>query len=293
MKAFERYHPFVLFVYFLAVLVTAMFVQNPVLQLLALTGGVLFSVMLLNGRELLSQLIFYIPLFLLIALTNPLFSHNGRTPLFFLNGNPVTLEAVLYGSAIAVMLIAVLLWCKCFSLIMTSDKFLYLFGKVIPKLSLVLTLALRFVPLLQKQMRRVSAAQKSMGLYASQSWFERIRSALRIMSAMITWSLENAVETASTMRARGYGGRRRSQFALFRFQLSDGILLGGIVTLLFGVLWCVVNGAAAFSYYPGLSRLRTDPEAWILYGLYGVLALLPFFIECKERIQWRYYRSKI
>lgn len=83
MKAFERYHPFVLFVYFLAVLVTAMFVQNPVLQLLALTGGVLFSVMLLNGRELLSQLIFYIPLFLLIALTNPLFSHNGQNAAVF------------------------------------------------------------------------------------------------------------------------------------------------------------------------------------------------------------------
>lgn len=79
---------------------------------------------------------FYVPLFLMVAVTNPLFSHNGVTPLFFLNGNPVTLEAFIYGIAIAVMVIAIIMWCKCCSEVMTSDKLLYLFGRVIPKLSL-------------------------------------------------------------------------------------------------------------------------------------------------------------
>lgn len=141
MKAFGNYHPFVLLIYFLSVLLVAMFVSNPVLQTEALAGGILFCIMIQRKRETVGNLGFYVPLFLMIAITNPLFSHNGVTPLFFLNGNPVTLEAFVYGIAIAVMLIGVILWCKCYSEIMTSDKFLYLFGKVIPKLSLVLSMA--------------------------------------------------------------------------------------------------------------------------------------------------------
>lgn len=96
----------------------------------------------------------------MIAVINPLFSHNGVTPLFFLNGNPVTLEAVLYGLDIAVMLVAVLYWFKGYNHVMTSDKFLFLFGRAIPRLALVLSTALRFVPLLKVQIRRVSRAQR-------------------------------------------------------------------------------------------------------------------------------------
>lgn len=89
-------------------------------------------------------------MFLLVAVTNPLFSHNGVTPLFYLNGNPVTLEAFVYGAAIAVMVVGVMLWCRCYSAVMTSDKFLYLFGRAIPKLALVLSMALRFIPMFKR-----------------------------------------------------------------------------------------------------------------------------------------------
>ena len=74
MKAFDHYHPFVLFVYFLALL-----------------GGAAFSVITTKKGERRGDFAFYLFMFFLVAVTNPLFSHNGVTPLFFLNGNPVTL----------------------------------------------------------------------------------------------------------------------------------------------------------------------------------------------------------
>lgn len=43
MKAFGGYHPAVTFTYFISVLLTAMFVWNPVIQLTALLGGIMFS----------------------------------------------------------------------------------------------------------------------------------------------------------------------------------------------------------------------------------------------------------
>ena len=99
----------------------------------ALCGAILFSAALSRRRERLSDIAFYIPLFLLVTVTNPLFSHNGQTPLFFLNGNAVTLEALFYGVGLAVAVCGVMLWCKCFGKIMTADKTLYLFGKTLRK----------------------------------------------------------------------------------------------------------------------------------------------------------------
>ncbi len=43
MKAFSLYHPLVLFLYFLSILLAAMFLFHPVLQAEALLGAVLFQ----------------------------------------------------------------------------------------------------------------------------------------------------------------------------------------------------------------------------------------------------------
>ena len=224
MKAFDGYHPTVLLVYFCSVLLVAMFVTNPVMQLSALLGGILFCGMLLGRRALPGNIAFYLSMFVLVAITNPLFSHNGVTPLFFLNGNPVTAEAFIYGAAIAVTVIGVMLWCKAFGAVMSSDKFLYLFGRAVPKLSLVLSMALRFVPRFKRQMKTVSRAQKAMGLYSSKSYTDKIKNAGRVFTAMISRSIENSMETSDSMRARGYGMKGRSSFSLFRFHTHDGIL---------------------------------------------------------------------
>lgn len=293
MKAFGNYHPFVLMVYFLSVLLVAMFVSNPILQLCALFGGILFCITLQKRSQLLGNIGFYIPLFLMIAVTNPLFSHNGVTPLFFLNGNPVTLESFVYGIAIAVMLVGVMLWCKCYSEMMTSDKFLYLFGKAIPKLSLVLSMALRFIPLFKRQMHKVNRAQKAMGLYSSKGFLDKIRSAMRVFMSMISWSLENAMETSTSMKARGYGLKGRTNFSLFRFNKNDGVLLT-VCGLLLGITVIgVAIGETVFYYYPRISKINGSPYAVIIYAAFGLLSFLPFMIEVKEVLVWRYCISKM
>lgn len=293
MKAFENRHPIALAVYFLSEILLCAFVWNPVLQLTALIGAILFCITLFSRKAVLSDLGFYIPLFCMIAVTNPLFSHNGVTPLFFLNGNPVTAEAFLYGFAIAVMLVAVLLWSKAYHEVFSSDKFLYLFGKITPKLALVLSMALRFVPLFRRQMQKVNRAQKAMGLYASKSYIERLRSALRVFSTMIAWSMENAMETAASMQARGFGLKGRTHFALYRFRLHDGVLLTASFCLVGITLVGVAAGQTTFRFYPRISAVQSSAFAVTVYIAYGLLSFLPFLAEVKENLQWTYYRSKI
>ena len=280
----KNVHPVSAAVYFFSVLIIAMFSINPVFQALALSGAILFCLFVCKKTK--SDIFFYPVMFILIAITNPLFSHNGVTPLFFLNGNPVTKEAFLYGIDIAVALIAVMLWFKAYNEIFTEDKLLYLFGRILPETALILSMALRFIPLFKQKMHRVDEAQKAMGLYSSKSFVDRIHGRLRVFSAMIAWSLENSVDTAISMKMRGYGLKGRTHFALFRFTKSDGAVL--IISLALFAFALLGQNNITFAFYPRITALEFNFYTLSVYFSYCVLALMPAFIEVRERLLWKY-----
>ena len=237
--------------------------------------------------------VFDILLFLLVAVTNPLFVHSGATPLFFLNGNAVTAEAVLCGIGLAVTLLSAVVWFRCFNIIMTSDKLLFLFGRLSPKIALLLSSALRFVPLFGEQARKIRAAQRTMGLYASDSLTDRLCSALRVYSALITWALENAVDTGSSMKGRGYGLKGRTSFSLFRFGKRDLALTLVVAAADAAVIAASAFGRLDFSYYPRIAAGETDIFTAAAIAAFALLSFLPFISEVKEEVRWRYCISKI
>ena len=283
MSRFSAFHPAVLAVYFVSVLGLAMFCSHPALHLLALMGGILFLVM--SGKK--PGLGLALLLFLGAALTNPLFSHRGATTLFFFNQNPVTLESILYGVGLGGMLAAVLFWFQAFHAVMTADKLLFLLGRLSPKLSLLLSSALRFTPLLKGQAVKMRESRRAMGLEGG------LKGTLKTFSALITWSLENAIDTGAAMKARGYGLKGRSHYSLFRFTAADGAFLAVILLLDAAVLVPQALGRLNFTYYPTLQGAGLD--LWAAFGLvaFGCLSLLPAIIEGKELLQWNYCRSKI
>ena len=76
-------------------------------------------------------------------------------------------------------------------------------------MSLLLSMTLRFVPKFKSQIKVVSDAQKCVGRDISNGGvLERAKNGLTILSVMITWALENAIETADSMKSRGYGLKR-------------------------------------------------------------------------------------
>ncbi len=293
MNAFASFHPAVLAFYFASVLLAAMFFAHPLLSLLTLAGGALFCMCYTTPAQKKSDLGFYLPLFVLIAITNPLFSHNGATPLFFMNGNAVTREAILYGAGAAAMMIAALLWCKAMGFVFTSDRLAYLLGCGAPRLALAFTMALRFVPMLKRRARQIGRVQKAMGLYASESYADRVRAALRVFSALIGSSLEHAVETGRAMTARGYGsGKKRTSFHDFRFRGGDAVLLAVSAAALIVLFACGAAHQLDFVYYP---RIRYASSAGTVMGAAAdaVLAFLPFCVEAAARLRWRRDRAKI
>ena len=199
---FSRYHPLVNFLFFALVLVFSMVLMHPVCLLISLVGAVLYTEQLDGRKGLLRSLRIALPVMLLAAVVNPAFSHAGVTILTYLpTGNPLTLESIFYGMAAGTMLGAVLLWFTCYNKVMTSDKFVYLFGRVIPALSLVLSMALRFIPRFRHQMEVIRQAQFCVGRDVSTgSAWQRAKKAVTIFSILVTWALENAIETADRLK---------------------------------------------------------------------------------------------
>ena len=293
MNGFGSYHPIVLFTYYILALCFSMVSMHPVLILTSLAGGFLLYGAQNGWRKLLSELGFFFLLFVLMSIANPLFIHNGETILFFMNDNPITLEAMIYGSMASLMVVGVLLWCRCYGSILTTDKFLYLFGKLIPKLGLILSMAFRFIPLFKQQIRKISQSQKTMGLYASDSITDKVGGGVRVFDSLVAWSMENSIDTADAMKARGYGLPGRTNFTLFRFHKRDGVLLGVMGALAVSIFICFGRGDFSFYYYPYVAHIGKDTLSILRYLLVLLFMCIPGILELRECITWRYQTSKI
>ena len=291
---FSTYHPVVNFVFFAEVLGFSMFLLHPVCLVISLLCGVGYA-LCLNGRKAVGLCLkAVLPMMVFTAILNPIFSHEGITILTYLpSGNPLTLESVLYGLAAAAMLGAVVLWFSCFSAVITSDKFVYLFGRIIPALSLVLSMALRFVPRFGQQLRVVTRAQKCIGRDPSRgSLLHRIKCAGAILSVMVTWSLENGIDTADSMKSRGYGLPGRTAFSIFRFDKRDKQALALLLALGAAVLAGAALECLTWRYFPSV-KWSTAPLSLAVLAAYGALCAFPIILNRKEARKWKALRSNI
>ena len=276
------------FLYFGLVIAFTMFLMHPVSLAISLVSALVYAVYLNGRRAVRASLLYLLPMMAVAALVNPAFNHKGATILTYLpSGNPLTLESILYGVAAAAMLAAVITWFSCYTAVMTSDKFVYLFGRIIPALSLVLSMALRFVPKFKAQFQTVSEAQRCVGRDVSNGGvIQRLRNGITIISIMVTWSLENAIETADSMKSRGYGLPGRTAFSIYRFDSRDRAAL---VWLLYCGFFLFCGGMAKgfyWRYYPTAKGVPLTPLTVSLQLVYLALCLTPVILNMRADWAW-------
>lgn len=293
--AFSRYHPLVNMTYFVLVLMFGMYLMHPLCLGISLCGGLIYSLYQNGRRAIQFNLKYMLPMLVVTALINPAFNHEGVSVLLYLhNGNPLTLESIIYGIASATMFISVVLWFACYNQVMTSDKFIYLFGRIIPSLSLIFSMVLRFVPRFKAQIKQISYAQKCIGRDVSNGDFLiRVKNGIKIMSIMMTWALENAIETADSMKSRGYGLKGRTSFSIFMFDKRDKITMGIISTLGVIVMLGVIRGSFYYRYFPTMKGADLTIQTGLLFIVYFMLCIMPILINLWEDWRWTYTQSKI
>ena len=294
-RGFSACHPAVIFLYFGLMLLFSLWLTHPAAAVLSLLGAVLWSRQL-GGRETARfQLRTLLPMLILAALLNPVFSHEGATILTWLpSGNPLTLESILYGIGTAGMLACVICWFFCFNRVVTSDMFLYLFGRAAPALSLILSMVLRLVPRLQQQFHAVCRTQAALGRPTDRGpLLQRWANAVRVWSVLLTWALENAVDTADSMRSRGYGLPGRTSFSLYRLTEKDSGLLCWLGTLAALLTALALRGALTWRYYPTVRGAAWDIWQVTALLVYLALSLTPCILDAWEGREWKRMTSDI
>lgn len=285
--SFSGYHPIVNLMYFICTIGYALAFTHPVCLGMSFIGAFVYSIILRGENGFKANIKYMIPLIVLTAVINPLFSHQGVTVLAYLpTGNQLTLESVLYGIMAAFMLVTVLCWFSCFNRVITSDKMVYLFGKAAPVLSLILSMTLRFIPDITSQFGKVYRAQKASGYKANGSHFVRLKTGCHVFSAVVTWSLEKALVTADSMKSRGYGLPGRTAYSLFRFKKSDVRALAFIFICGLYIIIGNSRGGFRFFYYPAVRGQMTGWLTVSMYIVYACLICLPIYMNVRDHIRF-------
>jgi energy-coupling factor transport system permease protein len=291
---FSGYHPVINFLYFGFVLTFAMIFTHPVCLASSLLCAFTYSVYLNGKKAVRFSLLVMLPMLLATTALNPLFNSEGGTILAYKpDGNPLTLESILYGLAAAVMLVTVIFWFSCFNAVITSDKFVYLFGRNFPSLSLVFSMALRFVPRFKAQIKVVSNAQKCIGRDVSDgNILQKAKHGLRILSIMVTWAFENAVESADSMKSRGHGLPGRTAFSIYCFDRRDVAALLFILSCAAYIITGAFTGGLYFRYFPTVKGLWDTPYSVSVFIVYFALCAFPVILNVKEDVFWKRIESK-
>ncbi len=284
--AFSGCHPAVNFLFFVGAIGFGATIQHPAYCAAGCAGAALYYLML-TGRRGLKLVSGAFVMFLLIALLNPLINKSGKHILFHYFGRPYTLEALCYGMALGAIMAIMLLWFGCYSQVLTSDKLTALFGRLIPALSLLLVMVLRLIPAFTRKAKQILTARRAIGRGAPGGRLtDRAKDGATILSALTDWALEGSIITADSMRARGYGTGRRTNFRLYRMTVQDWTLLGLILGLEIAVL---AAGGTQAAFTP---RLKITPLGWG-FPIYCIFLLLPAALHIKEAIAWRISISRI
>jgi energy-coupling factor transport system permease protein len=288
MKNFNRMHPLVLFTYYLGSVSLMIFMQHPIFL-----GAALLMIIVINFSEdklkgLSRWLIFMLTTGMLIVILNPIFNERGRTALFEIFQHRITLEATVYGVMNALLIIGVMALFVSYNEIMSPNKLLYLFSKFLPQFAVLLMLTLRFIPLMKRRLAEISAVQSSKGLsMAHGRWTDKAKTGILYVQVLLTYSLEEAIQTADSMKARGYGHGKRSSYEFFIFKNRDlfGLLYLLVIFLL--VLTGRMQGYGYLTIYPVMESVIVTPIELFILLFYLLFISFPLLVEVGGYVRWR------
>lgn len=277
-NGFAGCQPVISFTYFLMIILTSMLVSHPLVTGIAFAGGMVYQMELKGIRHTLKyQVLLMLPMLLVVAMINPAFNHYGVTVLYQLKTGPITLEAIAYGGILSFILWTSLVWFANFNAVMTTEHFVYLFGRLTPSLSLMLSMVFRFVPGFVRRLRVIREGQQCLGRDLSQQrGVKACGAAIDELSILLTWALENGIDTADSMRSRGYGTGRRTAYSIFRFTARD-MAVAVILLCLYGIgLWGFCRGKAEALYNPQIMIAGIqDVEGALCFGAWFLFCFFP------------------
>ena len=291
---FEKCHPAVNFLYFATVIAGTVLFQHPIFLLISVACAFVYSIKR-NGHRALVFNAVLIPLVVAYAFYYSSYHHFGVTVLKQnMIGNSMTLESLVYGFVLGFVAAGCVIWFSCVHSVFTTDKVVYLFGRVSPRLSLFLAILLRMVPRIKKEARKISTAQQGIGRGINQgNLFQRLRNGIRILSMLITWTIESLTTASESMRSRGSHLRGRKAFSIYRFDNRDRTYVVSVFACLTVILMAVMLNQTDIVYDPRILMTPVTSMSYLFYTGYAVFCLMPLGLELWTEYRFQKAREQI
>jgi len=291
---FEHCHPAINLLFFFGAIAGTVLCQHPVFLAISFVCACLYSVKR-NGRKAIVFNTVLLPLVAVFAIYYSSYNHFGVTVLQrnFI-GNNMTLESLVYGFVLGFVIAGVMIWLSCVYSVFTTDKVVYLFGKVSPRLSLVLAILLRMVPRIKKQARKMNTAQQGIGRGVSQgNILHRVCNCIRIFSMLITWTVDALITVSGSMHSRGSLLRGRTAFSIYRFDDRDRAFVVALFTCLTVTAMAVMLKQTDAFYAPRIIFPPVTALSCLFYGAYAVFCLMPLLLELWTEYRFGQARKKL
>ena len=285
--AVSRLHPGVILLFFICAIGGTLLLSHPLFRLLSLVGALCCHRLFCRAERYAFLLKTALPVCLLAAVLNPLFNHQGVHILFYFPwGNPCTGESLLYGVLASLLLFTVLVWFRCYTVVMTAARSLFLFSRAAPSLSLLLRLSLRMIPAMRQDFARTMEAQACL-LGPAPTRKDALHRAFSAIRVQLRRALENAVELSDAMKSRGYALPGRTSYALFCWHRRDSLCLLFLLACALPVLGAELGGGLSFSVYPVPHGAAVTPLMLLCAILYFALCMSPVFWNRLEVLAWK------
>lgn len=246
-------------------------------------------------REWLPFMKFAAFLCLMIIVINALFSHSGKHVLYsisfnfpLITGLRITVESILFGVGMSIRILTIISVFTILTLTVHPDDIMLAMMKLrLPYRSVLLTsLSTRFIPTLIKDVETIGDAYRSRGLELDKKGFAgKIKNRMPIVMALLSNSLERAVQVAEAMESRAFGSEeKRTFYKDVNLSRTDyAILTSSFVFFALSFLLRLI-GYGNYQYYPSIKPiLTTFWEVGAIFSLFMLASAVVFLSPIKRR----------
>lgn len=279
MNFFAKFHPIVMVLYFLGAMVMVLLYFDPLLfGILFLSQWLLYAYCkdIVQAMKMLGSSL--VIMFVIVSV-NCLVNQRGMVLLYQIGEHRITAESVVYGSMMALLLVASIFLFGCYQAMMNSTQIMFLLGKRFPNMALIFSMMLQFVPRMAyhfKQLRKNHSNQ------------------MGIISTLIAMSLEEAMLTGKAMQQKGYGNCDGKRTSIYRKDIAKNDVLCMIVllVLLGASITIYVRSGTCFLTFPYFEYVR-NTKSIISYCFYTIYCFFPMGINGIQEVRFYCLRMKI
>ena len=148
-------------------------------------------------------------------------------------------------------------------------------------------ITVRFVPLFIRRLKKITLVQNERCAGRFRFDNRTRQNGMQLLQVLLICSLEDALQTADSMQARGFGVTKRTTYIRYRMERRDWYTLSYLIILFIAAIVCSNYGGGKLIIYPKVESILFQQYDGMMFVLFTLFISLPIMMEGREWIWWR------